>query len=341
MGTAWGVIGLFVFAMVILLLKVVIAVRISDKWGQRLDEQTFEEEDYEPAAALLPGLGSGSMPPKGGSPGELVGRLKAQWCERGATVGPAVHQLAHSMEGVALLRAEVLHRSALQATVEMSAVDANKSAAVADSRDALGRFLRLQNKLKGAESQLRAALEVRTSVLGPDHEDTLNNLETLASVLWDIGKLDEAEACHRQAADGYRRLLCPEHMRLHPDMIGTLSNLAGLLYLKQDLQEAGELHRAVLSGMEEAAAMPRAEMPECLVRQDGVIFLVGVNHLANALRGSGRVQEAEHLCWRAFAWCKQVRRRLCMRPHVTVPMPPTKREEGYTRPFTLCLSRQC
>ena len=56
-----------------------------------------------------------------------------------------------------------------------------------------------QGKYEQAEEMHRQALELRETVLGKEHPDTLTSMNNLASVLSDQGKYEQAEEMHRQA----------------------------------------------------------------------------------------------------------------------------------------------
>ncbi|KAK5100020.1 hypothetical protein LTS08_005735 [Lithohypha guttulata] len=57
----------------------------------------------------------------------------------------------------------------------------------------LARALSQQDKYKEAENLHRQALQARKQVLGPEHPDTLRNIDDLAGVLSQQGKHDEAQ----------------------------------------------------------------------------------------------------------------------------------------------------
>jgi hypothetical protein len=62
-------------------------------------------------------------------------------------------------------------------------------------------------------------------VLGAEHPDTLNSRGNLASVLADLGRLEEAEAENRVVLEIMTRVLGAEH----PDTLNSRGNLASVL----------------------------------------------------------------------------------------------------------------
>ena len=69
----------------------------------------------------------------------------------------------------------------------------------------LGKSYLGQGKHDLAESHLRAALEIRRRVLGPEHQDTAISLTGLSEVLGFTGKLAESESAARDAIAIFRR----------------------------------------------------------------------------------------------------------------------------------------
>jgi len=74
-------------------------------------------------------------------------------------------------------------------------------------------------------------------VLGPDHPDTINSMNTLVAVLNDEGKLDEAQSLAEQVLAARTRLLGPDH----PSTLMSMSNLAELLSERGDYARAEQL----------------------------------------------------------------------------------------------------
>ena len=66
------------------------------------------------------------------------------------------------------------------------------------------------------------ALAARERVLGPDHPDTLQSRNNLATAYRAAGRLDEAISLHEQTLAARERVLGPDH----PDTLASRNNLA-------------------------------------------------------------------------------------------------------------------
>ena len=91
----------------------------------------------------------------------------------------------------------------------------------------LGRTAYLQGKYPEAEALFSQTLEIQRRVLGPEHPDTLNSMNNLASVYYSQGKYAQAEALDSQILEIRRRVLGPEH----PDTLASMNNLANVYYV--------------------------------------------------------------------------------------------------------------
>ena len=88
----------------------------------------------------------------------------------------------------------------------------------------------LQGKLAEAEPLLVAALEGRRKVLGEQNPDTLESMDSVASLYWRQGKCDEAEPIRATLLELQRRVLGEEH----PQTLTSMNNLALLsMYSRQ------------------------------------------------------------------------------------------------------------
>ena len=83
----------------------------------------------------------------------------------------------------------------------------------------------------------RQALQLRETVLGKDHPDTLMSMNSLASSLYALGKYAEAEAMHQQTLRLRETVLGKEH----PDTLKSMMNLASSLYQQGKYVEAENL----------------------------------------------------------------------------------------------------
>lgn len=94
-----------------------------------------------------------------------------------------------------------------------------------------------------AEPLLRSALETRRTMLGEDHEDTLQTLNSLGSLLTTLGRFDEALPILKDVYARRGRVFGADH-------VATLragSSLAGLYRVRGDLAEAERIWSDVLA----------------------------------------------------------------------------------------------
>ncbi|MGA8103315.1 MAG: tetratricopeptide repeat protein, partial [Candidatus Acidiferrales bacterium] len=130
-----------------------------------------------------------------------------------------------------------------------------------------------------AQSLQQQSMEIRQRVLGPEHPDTLNSMNSLANTLFREGHYVEAEKMYRETLDIRRRVLGPEH----PDTLKSMNNLANVLNDEGHSAEAEKLDRETLD-IQRRVLGP--EHPDTLK---------SMNNLANALAAEGHTAEAEKL----------------------------------------------
>jgi tetratricopeptide (TPR) repeat protein len=130
-----------------------------------------------------------------------------------------------------------------------------------------------------AEALLRAALDDRRALLGPDNIDTLATLGSLAVVVRRAGRIDEAITLFEEARDLQMRTLGPEHR-------DTLANLNGLALAYRD---AARIPDAVRVFEQVRDAQLKQFGP------DSPVTLVTLNNLGLAYRSAGRIDEAVRL----------------------------------------------
>jgi serine/threonine protein kinase/tetratricopeptide (TPR) repeat protein len=121
--------------------------------------------------------------------------------------------------------------------------------------------------------------EARGRVLGPEHRDTLDSMDTYASALSNLGRLDESEALTRQCWELRRRAFGPEDSQT----LMSHGNLGYQLIENGKFAEAEKLLR---------------DMQEILRRQKRLESEGGLssrNNLAYALLMLGQLEEAEQL----------------------------------------------
>ncbi|MFJ9623783.1 tetratricopeptide repeat protein [Streptomyces sp. NPDC101181] len=125
----------------------------------------------------------------------------------------------------------------------------------------------------------RHVLDNESTVLGPDHPDTLSSRNNLASALNSLGE-------HRQAADLHQRVLTDRQRILDPDHPHTLTsrnNLAHALNSLGEHQQAADLHQQNLTDRRR------------ILGPDHPHTLSSRNNLARALGDLGEHQQAADL----------------------------------------------
>ncbi len=148
--------------------------------------------------------------------------------------------------------------------------------AEAIARHALGVTFRLLGNLPVAESQLRAAVALRQRVLGDEHSDTLKSQNSLAVLLNQAGKSNEAILLYETIMAQYEK--SPDADKLA--LLTTMSNLAISLQDAGRVSEAVPLLERVKKGREAELGPNHKET------------LVSISNLAVAYRECGRKSEA-------------------------------------------------
>ncbi|OAP63059.1 hypothetical protein AYL99_02286 [Fonsecaea erecta] len=142
----------------------------------------------------------------------------------------------------------------------------------------LGEALNWKGDHHVAEKYLQKALQLQ-EILGPEHPDTLTNIDNLASTYWNQGRWKEAEELEVQVMETSTRVLGAEH----PDTLTSIGNLASMYRDQGRWKEAEELEVQV---METRTRVLGAEHPNTLT---------SIANLASTYWGQGRWKEAEEL----------------------------------------------
>jgi tetratricopeptide (TPR) repeat protein len=264
-------------------------------------------------------------------------RVEARKAEQIATFVQGMLSSADPrVEGRTVTVADVLGAAARRAETELSGqaeVQAAVEATIGAAYDSLGLF-------EPAERHLRAALEMRRRVLGPEHADVAESLVALASHMRGRGDLASAEGLLREAVGLYGRLGLAgslpgvmarselasvldqlgqgdEGERLHRETLAakrrllgsehhlvaeSLNNLAVVVGQKGNWEEAETLHRESLEIMKKVHG---PEHPE---------VAAAMSTLASVLEARGRLSESEAL----FRASLDMRKRLLGAEHPDV-----------------------
>jgi tetratricopeptide (TPR) repeat protein len=142
-----------------------------------------------------------------------------------------------------------------------------------------GTCLKEDGRWNDAEAAIVEVLAAEERKFGTEHRSTLISMDSLASILWNLGRPKEAEDLGVKVLEKSKRVLGPEH----PLTLATLSNLA-TTYMKQGrFKEAGELNVQVLETKKKVLG---PENPETLTV---------MGNLASTYLNQGRWKEAEEL----------------------------------------------
>ncbi|MGZ8843011.1 MAG: tetratricopeptide repeat protein, partial [Pyrinomonadaceae bacterium] len=155
-----------------------------------------------------------------------------------------------------------------------------------------------ESNFAAAERPAQEALAIRRTLLGNEHTDVLDSLNTLATVIYSKGDLTTAEQLFREALTLRRKLFGEDH----PDIASYINNLGFLLYEKGDYQSAEPLFR-------DALARHRR-----LRGKDDPTTATSINNLALVLQNQSRYDEAEPL----FREALEIRRKAFGEEHAGV-----------------------
>lgn len=107
----------------------------------------------------------------------------------------------------------------------------------------LGRTYLDLSVLDRAQRQVESALEIRENLLGRDHVDTAECLNSLGLLARAKGQFDDAETLYRESLAIRRSLLGDDHIALAE----SLNNLGTLMQIKGDLESAETMLRRALA----------------------------------------------------------------------------------------------
>ncbi|CAE7676347.1 klc-2 [Symbiodinium necroappetens] len=196
-----------------------------------------------------------------------------------------------------------------------------------NSMNNLAGLLQAQRRHDEAEPLYRQALAGRRAKLGDSHPDTMSSMYGLASLLRLMGQLEEAEQLFREGLEktSWRPVGTVGRARLgdsHPETMNSMHNLAYLLTLMGQLEEAEQLFREEL---ETCRSVHGAQHEETVGSAMGLAeFLkdpaegrakLGDSHpdtmssmysLASLLRLMGQLEEAEQLFREDLETCRSV-----------------------------------
>ncbi|KAI8624325.1 P-loop containing nucleoside triphosphate hydrolase protein [Xylariaceae sp. FL1651] len=136
-----------------------------------------------------------------------------------------------------------------------------------------------QGRYTTSEAMARMSQDMRKTVLGPEHPDTLTSMANLASTYSNQGRWKEAESLEVQVMETWKMVLGPEH----PDTLTSMANLASIYWNQGRWKEAESLEVQV---METWKTVLGPEHPDTLT---------SMANLASTYSNQGRWKEAESL----------------------------------------------
>jgi tetratricopeptide (TPR) repeat protein/predicted Ser/Thr protein kinase len=157
-------------------------------------------------------------------------------------------------------------------------------------RDTIGTTYRSLSEADAAESQLRAAMDLRGKTLGPDHPDTLTSLSHWIEARLGQGQTDEVLASGPAFVQRSRRALGVEH----PATLSMMNDLAIACFQTGKAPEAEVLLREVV------------EVRNRVLGPEDAKTLVSTANLSLLLAGTGKLDEAEALSRRVLETQKRV-----------------------------------
>jgi eukaryotic-like serine/threonine-protein kinase len=172
---------------------------------------------------------------------------------------------------------------------DQPAVDATLRATLAERYHELGLY-------EAARPLLERALEMRRRVLGEEHPDTLESIDTLGVLLSDQGERELAMRYYQEALEKRRRILGQDHA----ETLRSLNNIAGLLYDQGQRDKALEYHREAL------------EKRRRVLGEDHPDTLASIYNVADVLRAQSKPNEAMELLREVI----EKRRRVLGQDHV-------------------------
>jgi tetratricopeptide (TPR) repeat protein len=143
----------------------------------------------------------------------------------------------------------------------------------------VARFDHIRGAYSSAENMLKHVCELRRTLLGAEHPDTLTSMNNLAETLRAQGKLEGARKIQEQVLGIRRRVLGVEH----PDTLTSMNNLALTLQDQGELKGARKIQEQVLGIRRRVLGV---EHPDTLG---------SMNNLAGTLRAQGKLKGARKI----------------------------------------------
>jgi tetratricopeptide (TPR) repeat protein len=176
--------------------------------------------------------------------------------------------------------ARALYESALALSERAAGADCEDVAAVCHN---LAGLEHARGEAVAALPHSTRALRIRRAICGPDHLDTAADLALHGAVLVDLGRLDEAEECYRQAMAVFRRRLDDDHY----EVAALLANWAALAHLSGRYEQAETLYAQAAAAKQALLGATHPEIGLLLVNQAALALDTGHGRRARELAERG------------------------------------------------------
>jgi len=153
----------------------------------------------------------------------------------------------------------------------------NKQEIEASVRYTLGNTYNAIGVYEKSVAEFEEALDIQKRILGLDHPDTLNTMNSLSTVFIRMGKYAEAESSLRETVSRQKQVLGAEHQQT----ITSMHNLGVVYYYQGKYEEAESMGRETL------------EIRKRVLGEDHPATIFSLENLAIALSGQKKREEAE------------------------------------------------
>ncbi|KAF2476755.1 TPR-like protein [Lindgomyces ingoldianus] len=146
-----------------------------------------------------------------------------------------------------------------------------------------------------------AAFQVRETILGAEHPDTLNSLNSLGVVVERQGRYSAAEAMHQRGLEAKERVLGADH----PSMLTSMANLASTYRNQGRWKDAEELEVQVMETRKTKLGGDHPDTLTSMANLASTYWKQGrMANLASTYRDQGRWKDAEELDVQVVETCK-------------------------------------
>jgi tetratricopeptide (TPR) repeat protein len=154
-----------------------------------------------------------------------------------------------------------------------------KGTKLQDATSYFGQFFRTQGRYNSSEQMIRQELRWKKKILGKEHLDTLQNMNTLGVALRKQGKYDEAVRIHQRTFELQEKVLGIEH----PDTLRSMNYLGVTLSKQKNYDQAEQINRQVL------------QLRQKILGNEHHYTLESMNNVGTSLQKRGKYDEAERM----------------------------------------------